>query len=116
MTDAPANGPIKNVRRQQQAVIIEVAGNIDLATSPMFQQGIIKLLSDKPERVIINFSEVPYMDSSGIASLVKVLSQVRANGASLHLVALTPRVRSLFEITRLDTVFSIHDTEQEALA
>ena len=116
INDTPADGPIKSVSKQHKTVIIQATGNIDLSASTKFQKGVLELLSDKPERVIINLSDVPYMDSSGIASLVKALSVVRGSGASLHLVGLTQRVRSLFEITRLDTVFNIHETEQEALA
>ena len=69
-----------------------------------------------PRRIVVNFTDVAYMDSSGIATLVKVLSRTRRSRMALILCGLNERVRSLFEITRLDTVFSILATEQEALS
>jgi anti-anti-sigma factor len=56
------------------------------------------------------------MDSSGVASLVKLLSRVRRSSAALKLCGLTDRVRGVFEITRLDSVFEIYGGEDEALA
>ena len=61
-------------------------------------------------------ADVPYMDSSGVASLVKLLSRARKSGSELALANLNDRVRSVFEITRLDSVFRICGSEEEALA
>jgi anti-sigma B factor antagonist len=103
------------VRRVQSSTIVDVAGEIDLNCSHALQQSLLGLLDDKPGRVVVNLSAVGYMDSSGVASLVKVLSRARKSGVELMLVALQPRVRSIFEITRLDGVFTIKSTEAEAV-
>jgi len=76
----------------------------------------MELLEERPANLIINLAGVPYMDSSGVASLVKILSRVKKAGTALHLVGLNDRVRSIFQITRLDSVFDIHNSEEEALA
>lgn len=110
-----ANSPIRQVRWIDKAAIVDAAGEIDLNCSLAFQQGLLKLLDERPQRVVINLKEVSYMDSSGVASLVKLLSRVRKGGMSLHLTNLSDRVRSVFEITRLDSVFNIHGTVEEAL-
>jgi anti-sigma B factor antagonist len=107
---------ITGVRWVGRAAVVDVAGDIDLSHSVEFQQQLLGLLDQKPQRVVVNLTLVPYMDSSGVASLVKVLSRARKVGTQLHLFGLTPRVKSLFEITRLDSVFSIRATEAEALA
>jgi anti-sigma B factor antagonist len=111
-----SKSPIAQVRRVGEAVVVKVVGDIDLNRSSQFQHALLELLDDSPRRVVVNLRDVPYMDSSGIASLVKLLSRVRKMGASLRLVALSDRTRSLFEITRLDSVFEIYQTEEEALA
>lgn len=114
MSDAKSS--ITDVRWVQKCAVVDVAGDIDLSHSVEFQQQLLALLDKKPPKIVVNLAAVPYMDSSGVASLVKVLSRARKIGSVLHLVGLTPRVKSLFEITRLDSVFSIRATEAEALA
>ncbi|MHC4295537.1 MAG: STAS domain-containing protein, partial [Planctomycetota bacterium] len=98
------------------SVVVDVTGEIDLNSSLEFQQVLLRVLDKRPVRIVINLTEVSYMDSSGVASLVKLLSRVRKADSSLHLVGLQDRVRSVFEITRLDSVFDIRETEAEALA
>lgn len=107
--------PISQIRWVDRSAIVDVEGEIDLNRSPAFQEDLLKLLDQKPQRIIVNLQGVSYMDSSGIASLVKLLSRVRKGGISLHLVAMADRVRSVFEITRLDSVFDIRATEAEVL-
>lgn len=110
------DSPIREVRWVGPDAVVDAAGDIDLRRSVVFQHDLLALMDRKPERILINLRDVPYMDSSGIASLVKMLSRTRKSGATLLLCAMNDRVRSLFEITRLDSVFSIFGTEEEALA
>lgn len=112
----PSGGaPEHGVRWAGQTAVVAVAGDIDLSRSVEFQQQLLLLLDRRPQRIVVNLTGVPYMDSSGVASLVKVLARARKIGASLVLVGLTPRVKSLFEITRLDKVFTLAPTEEEAM-
>jgi len=111
-----ADCPIQQVRWVDKTVIVDVVGEIDLNTSSGFQRCLLEVLDASPERVVVNLSGVPYMDSSGVASLVKLLSRTRHGNCSLGLFGLTDRVRGIFEITRLDSVFDIYGSEQEALA
>lgn len=108
--------PIESVEWADDAVIVGVSGDVDLTRSPALQDALLELLEKGPSRVVIDLSGVGYMDSSGVASLVKLLSRVRKKNVSLSLVGLTDRVRNIFEITRLDSVFDIHDTREEALS
>ena len=107
---------IQGIRWQGGSAVVSAVGDIDLNRSIAFQHSLLKLLDEKPKRIIIDLSRVPYMDSSGVASLVKLLSRVRKCGSALYLVNLTDRVRSVFEITRLDSVFTICSSVEEAMA
>lgn len=111
-----SESPISNIRWIDKTVIVDVSGDIDLHRSSQLQQGLLGVLSKKPNRVLINLSGVPYMDSSGVASLVKLLSRTKKIGVPLALVAPTHRVMSILEITRLDSVFTISGSEEEAMA
>ena len=115
MSSKPLNSPVKDVRWIDRAAVVDVEGDIDLNHSAEFQQDLLELLDSKPARILINLSGVAYMDSSGVASLVKMLSRTRKSNVPLLLFGMTDRVRSVFEITRLDSVFDIFQTEQEAL-
>lgn len=110
------DSPVKAVRWVGRSVVLDIEGDVDLGRSTRFQQAVLVVLEQKPDCMIINLAGVEYMDSSGVASLVKLLSRVRRLGLSLKLVQMRERVRSVFEITRLNTVFEIFDTEEEALS
>ena len=116
MTEPSIPSPVRDVRWIGRIAVAAVQGDIDLSRSVEFQHQLLLLLDENPQRLVVNLSGVPYMDSSGVASLVKVLSRTRRAGTTLTLVGLSPRVKSLFQITRLDGVFQIVATEDEAVA
>jgi len=116
MSYQTTTSPVQSVRRLGEATVVQVVGDVDLNRSAEFQRALLDVLADCPGKIVVDLSGVPYMDSSGVASLVKLLSRARRTGVSLYLVGLNDRVRSIFEITRLDSVFDIFATEQEALS
>jgi len=105
---------VKKVRHTAEATIVELYGDVDLHHSPDLHATLIDALSDHPSRLIINLSGVPYMDSSGVGTLVEVFRRVSAYKGKMVLCGLTPRVRSVMEITKLDRFFTICDTEEQA--
>ena len=98
---------IVEVVQQDETVIASPVGEIDLARSPSLRNHLAEVLAKQPPRLIIDLSQVPYMDSSGVATLVEALQQTRSKGCTLVLAGMQDRVRSVFEIARLDTVFTI---------
>jgi anti-anti-sigma factor len=96
--------------------VAKVVGDVDLSRTNEFQQALLEVLDAPPDRLVVEMSGVAYIDSSGVASLVKVLGRARRMGLSLRLAGLTSQVRSVLEITRLNTVFDVYATEAEALA
>ncbi len=111
-----AESPIRAVRWEGRVAVLTVAGDVDLSTSKAFQAAALEVMDRKPSRVVVNLGDVPYMDSSGLASLVKLLSRARKQGGAVCLTNLNDLTRGLLEVTRLDSVFEIFATEQEALA
>jgi len=116
MSARPQGDPVREVRWVGRSAVVAVEGDIDLGRSARFQMSLLAVMDDRPERIIIDLSDVPYMDSAGVASLVKLLARTRRQGVPMRLTGLCERVRSIFEITRLDGVFDIYPTEEEALA
>lgn len=110
------DNPIHSVRRDGDALIAVVVGDVDVHRSWAFQRSLMALLDQSPQRIILDLADVSYMDSSGLAGLIKLLSQVRRLRIDLWLCRPTVPVRSLLEITRLDQVFSVADSLEEALS
>jgi anti-sigma B factor antagonist len=67
-------------------------------------------------RLLINFSRTGYIDSSGLGALVSISKKIREAGGELRLSGLNEDLRSLFELTKLDTLFAIAETPKQALA
>lgn len=111
MTD---DGDIK-VERGEGSVVVAPAGDMDLSRSPALRNALREAQSGKPPRVIVDLSLVDYMDSSGVATLVEAYQIARRQSTKMVLCGLRDRVRSIFEIARLDTVFSITDSRDAAL-
>ncbi len=90
-------------------------GDIDINTSPQVKKTFDKVLQTKAQKVIINLKGVGYIDSSGLATLVEILKNFRKQGGRLKLCNLSNKVKSLFEITKLERLFDIIDSEEEAV-
>jgi len=97
-------------------VVLSPSGEIDLARSPSMRARVAEVMKQNPKRVVVDLSGVPYMDSSGVATLVEALQGTRKSGGRLVLCGLTPRVRSILEISRLDTVFTIAADRASAMS
>jgi anti-sigma B factor antagonist len=97
--------------------ILDISGDIDLANSPAMRKVLLGEIKDKhTPKVLLNLKNVRYIDSSGIASLVEGLKAARDNGARLILYGLSSSVREVLELSRLQKIFEIYDTEEQALA
>jgi anti-sigma B factor antagonist len=95
-------------------LLLTLQGDVDLSRSPALRLELLNALDGKPKRLLVDLAEVSYMDSSGVATLVEALQHQRRSGGQMILCALQPRVRSIFEIARLDSVFTIVDDTEQA--
>ncbi len=107
---------ITTVRKEGDTVVAAIRGEIDLHNSPELRNHMLKHLDGSIKSVILNLTEVPYMDSSAIAVFVEALQKLRKVGGKIYLTNLQPRVKGLLEIARLDTIFVVCADETAALA
>ncbi|MFI4871670.1 MAG: STAS domain-containing protein [Phycisphaerales bacterium JB061] len=98
------------------ATILTPLGDVDLSRSPCLRNDIRKAFDSSPAKLVIELSGVSYMDSSGVATLVEAMQISRKSNAKLVLCSMTERVHSIFEIARLDQVFTIKPDIDSALA
>jgi anti-sigma B factor antagonist len=113
---AQQNESVKGVRHRDDAVVVDLAGEVDLLHNAEIHQALVDVCADKPLRLLVNLTEVTYMDSSGVGLLVEAYRKIKEYDGRLILFGLSPRVRSVFEVTKLDNFFRIVETEAEALA
>ena len=111
-----AQGLIKQIRNEAGKVILDLAGDVDMHSSPALRGELLKLVKTGASVIVINLQDVEFMDSSGLATLVEALQLTRKQKSKIKLINLCHRVRSIFEIARLDAIFEIFDSEAEALA
>ncbi len=106
-----------STRQVGDVTVIDAAGRITLGEgSSTFRDTIKDLVTKGDKKVLLNLSEVSYIDSSGIGELVSGFTTVSNAGGKLKLVGLTKRVQDLLQITKLYTVFEVFDEEPPALA
>ena len=96
--------------------VVSVVGEIDVYTAPRLREEITELVAAGSYDIVIDMSEVEFLDSTGLGVLVGGLKKVRAHEGSLQLVCNQDRLLKIFRITGLAKVFVIHDTAEAALA
>lgn len=98
-------------------LLITVSGDVDFSSSAQLHIELAEYLERQPQRMILDLGRVTYMDSSGLAMLVQTLSVQTKRNAKLVLCNLAERVRGIFQIARLDMIFTIvADAEQAKVA
>ena len=104
-----------SVEEKGGIAIFRMSGDIDINTSPDVKRSFDRAISAKKNKVVINLKDVGYVDSSGLATLVEILKNLRGYGGKLKLTNLSGKVKGLFEITKLDKLFEILPEEQDAV-
>jgi anti-sigma B factor antagonist len=97
--------------------VLDLSGRITLGEpSALLRTTIKELLAEERLLILVNLADVNYIDSSGIGELVTAFTTVKNRGGMLKLLHLTKKVKDLLQITRLFTVFEVHENEREALS
>ncbi|MFH1407214.1 MAG: STAS domain-containing protein [Candidatus Omnitrophota bacterium] len=96
-------------------VICQISGEVDVTTSPDLRKLFERMARDKTKTLVLNLQNVSYIDSSGLATLVEGLQRAKSYNGKLKLTNLSGKAKSLFEITKLERIFDIYDSEEAAL-
>jgi anti-sigma B factor antagonist len=104
------------VSKERGVCLVMACGELDAATASEFNAKLDGLLTGGKQKVVVDLKDTGFIDSSGLATLVRAFKHARASGGSLVLAGLQPAVRKVFELTRLDKAFDIYRDSGEALA
>jgi len=96
--------------------LIAVRGEVHVSTAPEFSERLNEAIATGKTGVVIDMTDVEFIDSTGLSVLLNALRRVTRQQGSLALVVSNPTVLRLFEITRLDSTFDIAATRDEAIA
>ncbi|HEV2200376.1 MAG TPA: STAS domain-containing protein [Bryobacteraceae bacterium] len=103
-------------RQVGDVTVVDAVGRITLGEgASTFRDSIRDLAASGHKKLLLNLAEVSYIDSSGIGELVSGFTTVANQGGSVKLLKLTKRVQDLLQITKLYTVFEVHDDEAKAV-
>jgi anti-anti-sigma factor len=103
------------VRDRSGTVVIDMEGDLDGRADTELTAAYARAEHLAPHTIVLGFADVGYINSTGIALIVGVLSQARAAGIALHAVGLTEHYRHIFEITRLADFMRFFASEDEAV-
>jgi anti-sigma B factor antagonist len=96
--------------------VVEVDGQLIVGNRHELKDMIQAALDRGERKLLIDFSRTGYIDSSGLGALVSISKRIREATGELRLAGLNDDLRSLFELTKLDTLFTITETPEQALA
>lgn len=101
-------------RSEDGVHLISLSGDIDLQHSPTMRKLLQAKAGEQIPVLVLDFTEVKYIDSSGLATLVEYYQKSRGYSGKIALAGLSKRVRSVFDLVRLNEIFSIYATVAEA--
>lgn len=98
-----------NTKEESGYAVIELSGEVDLSCSPDARKQILECLGEKKD-LLVDLSQVSYIDSSGVASLVEGFQTAKKKSLKFGLVGVSAAAMSVLQLARLDKVFPIHDS------
>jgi len=102
--------------KDEDRLVVEVQGQLVVSNRQDFKQLVLDEVEHGARLVVIDFTKSAYIDSSGLGALVSLGKRIREAGGELRLAALNEDLRTLFELTRLDSLFPVYDSREAALS
>jgi len=103
------------VLKNGEVTLVEVEGQLIVGNRQELKQQVLDRLEGGDRKFVVDFANTGYIDSSGLGVLVSLSKKIREQGGELRLSSLNEDLRTLFELTKLDTLFRIADTKEKAL-
>src|SRR5512138_1867069 len=103
-------------RKSGNVTILDLKGKILFGDGiDELRQAINGAIKDKDKQLVLNFAEVPYLDSTGLGEVVRSYTTLKKEGGAVKIANLTNKVKDLMMVTKLITVFETFDNENEAV-
>jgi len=93
----------------------KIEGEININTSPQLRKSFEDVIKAGTKKIIVDFSSVPYIDSSGLATLIELFQRLKKTDGKLRICNMSEKVRNVFEVTKLHKLFEIYEGKESAL-
>ena len=103
------------VEKVNDVLVVDVEGQLIVGNRQELKQKVLEELDNGERKFVVDFEKTGYIDSSGLGVLVSLSKKVREQGGELRLANLNEDLKTLFELTKLDTLFHIADSREAAL-
>jgi anti-sigma B factor antagonist len=113
-SDGLRKDPVLGVEAAGEACVVKLAGELDLYNAPQLREALLRICTDSPQRVVVDLSDVEFIDSTALGVLIEARSQLENRRAFL-LAAPGLETRRALEISGLDRHFGVHSSVSEAL-
>jgi len=107
---------VELLRPSDHVAVVELQGEVDIYAAREFEEALSRGIDDGATRVVIDFAEVTFIDSTALGVVVGGVKSVTARGGTLGIVCREESIRGIFETTRLDQILGIYGSRAEALA
>ena len=107
--------PVRGIDRKNGAVVIHLAGELDLYNAPEMREALLQLCSEQPERLVVDLDEVDFVDSTALGVLIEARTKLD-DRATFLLAAPGLETHRALSISGLDQHLAVHDTVDAALA
>src|SRR4029077_1495228 len=115
-SDPPGDNHMSfSIKKQGEIVVVDVEGQLIVGNRQELKQKVLDELERGEKKFLIDFAQTGYIDSSGLGVLVSLSKKIREQGGELRLANLNDDLQTLFELTKLDTLFQISDSRERAL-
>ncbi len=105
-----------NISTEGEVTVVDVDGQLIVGNRQELKQKVLDELEAGRRKFLVDFTNTGYIDSSGLGVLVSLSKKVREQDGELRLSSLNEDLRTLFELTKLDTLFRIADSREEGLS
>jgi anti-sigma B factor antagonist len=95
--------------------VVEVLGDLDLATAPGLRQQVLALLNAGERSIVLDLTPTDFLDSLGLGIVVAIWKRVLVHGGAFAVVCPEPRLRRVFGVVGLDRILPLHGSVDEAL-
>jgi len=103
------------IHKEGDVCVVSVEGQLIVGNRQELKQKVLDEIERGDRKFLVDFSQTGYIDSSGLGVLVSLSKKIREHGGELRLTNLNEDLKTLFELTKLDTLFQIAETRERAL-
>lgn len=114
---SPLDAPLQfRARSQGAAQVVELVGSLHSGDADHVRTSLAPFVQVEKPQVVLDLSQLTFIVSAGLSALISAQREARRRGGSVHLAAARPTIANLLRVTRLDEMFAIYGSLQDALA